>query len=134
LSLTAERDTRRLAEGHIFSYPVKAATKIYAGALVALNGGVAQGGAAATTLHAVGRAEETVDNSGGSDGDAQIKVRRGIFCFDNSTSTDAITMSQVGTACYIVDDHTVAKTDGSSARSVAGTVRFVDAAGVWVEI
>jgi hypothetical protein len=32
-----------------------------------------------------------------------------------------------------VDDQTVAKTDGSTTRSVAGIVRGVDTDGVWVE-
>ena len=36
--------------------------------------------------------------------------------------------------CYIVDDQTVAKTDGSSARSKAGTIVNVDDQGVWVRI
>jgi hypothetical protein len=34
---------------------------------------------------------------------------------------------------FIVDDETVAKTNGSSTRSVAGICRGVDAQGVWVE-
>jgi hypothetical protein len=34
----------------------------------------------------------------------------------------------------VVDDQTVAKTNGSSTRSVAGIVRQVDSDGVWVEI
>jgi hypothetical protein len=33
----------------------------------------------------------------------------------------------------VVDDQTVAKTNGSSSRSVAGIIRDVDADGVWVE-
>jgi hypothetical protein len=134
MALSADRDTKRFAEGHIFEYPVKAATKIYAGALVVLDAGKAKGGAAATGLIAVGRAEEQVDNSDGSDGDLTVKVRRGTFRYANSASTDAITMSEVGKTVYIVDDQTVAKTDGSSARSAAGICRFVDSAGVWVEI
>ena len=38
-----------------------------------------------------------------------------------------------GTA-YIVDDQTVAKTNGSSTRSAAGTIVDVDAQGVWVRV
>ena len=34
--------------------------------------------------------------------------------------------------CYVVDDETVAKTNGTNTRSRAGVVVDVDAQGVWV--
>ena len=37
--------------------------------------------------------------------------------FANSASGDLITAAEVGSDCYIVDDQTVAKTNGSSTRS-----------------
>jgi hypothetical protein len=40
----------------------------------------------------------------------------------------------IGNDCYIVDDQTVAKTNGTATRSIAGKIRAVDAQGVWVEI
>ena len=52
----------------------------------------------------------------------------------NSAAGDAITRAEIGDVCYIVDDETVAKTNGTSTRSAAGTIRDVDAQGVWVEI
>ena len=48
-------------------------------------------------------------------------------------SADAITLADVGSDCYIVDDQTVAKTNGTNTRSVAGKVFDVDADGVWVD-
>jgi len=63
----------------------------------------------------------------------QVAVRRGCFQFANSASTDALTNLDIGATCYIVDNQTVAKTDGSATRSKAGVVRSVDAGGVWVE-
>jgi hypothetical protein len=42
-------------------------------------------------------------------------------------------LADVGKQCYLVDDQTVAKTDGTNTRSPAGFVRDVDADGVWVE-
>ncbi len=54
--------------------------------------------------------------------------------YSNSTSTDAIAAAQLGQDCYMVDDQTVAKTSGSSSRSVAGRVWKVDSLkGVLVE-
>lgn len=107
---------------------------IYAGALVAINAnGFATPGATATTLKGFGRAEEQVDNSDGADGDVTVKVGREIYRFDNSAGGDEITLSDVGSDCYIVDDETVALTDGTGARSVAGKIHDVDALGVWVK-
>lgn len=62
-----------------------------------------------------------------------MTVRRGVFRWKDSRSSDAITTADWGKIVYIVDDETVAKTDGSAARSAAGVCRGVDLAGVWVE-
>jgi len=114
---------------------VAANAKIYQGALVALTAtGYATKGAVATTLRGVGVAAATVDNTGGADGALSVPVRRGVWLMLNSASTDQITAADIGTSCYIVDDQTVAKTNGSATRSVAGTVADVDSSGgVWVE-
>ena len=137
-ALTSERLTPKLGSGpmpDLVTLPVKASTKIYQGALVVMNSsGVALGGTTATGHIAVGRAETTVDNSSGSDGTLNITVRQGVFKFNNSTSTDAIAAAQIGTDCYIVDDNTVAKTNGTSTRSRAGKVIRVDSDGVYVQI
>ena len=42
--------------------------------------------------------------------------------------------ADVGADCYIVDDQTVAKTNGTNTRSVAGKIIAVDADGVWVKL
>lgn len=132
-ALSADRNTPFRANED-FSFPVAAAVKIYAGALVALNAtGYATPGAVATTLKAIGRAEEQVDNSLGADGDVTVKVRRGLFRFANS-GTDPIAVTDIGNDCYIEDDQTVAKTDGVGTLSIAGKIRDVDALGVWVEL
>lgn len=130
---TQDRDTKQ-RDTVSFEFPVKASSKIYAGTIVVIDSsGYALKGATATGLRAVGRAEEQVDNSSGSNGDKTVKVKRACFRFANSSSGDLITLADVGTDCYIVDDQTVAKTNGTSTRSVAGKVRDVDSIGVWVE-
>lgn len=133
-ALTADRRTPyRTAED--FEFPVAASTLIYAGALVCINtSNLATKGAVSTALKCVGVAQATADNSAGAASAIRVKVRRGCFRFANSASADAIALADVGADCYIVDDQTVAKTNGSASRSVAGKIRDVDADGVWVEI
>ncbi len=131
-ALTADRPTPKRTGMHL-SLPVAAATKIFAGAIVCVNtSNLAVKGAVSTTLKAVGVAKEQVDNTGAA-GEQRIEVERGVFQFANSSAGDLIALQDIGSQCFIVDDNTVAKTNGTSTRSVAGIVRDVDAAGVWVE-
>jgi hypothetical protein len=128
-ALTAERyQTRR--DGVDFNDPVAAATKIFAGGIVVLNAsGDAAPASTATGLVVRGVAQETVDNSGGAAGDLRVRTRAGIFKFANSAAADEITRADIGADCYLVDDQTVAKTDGTGTRSVAGKVVDVDSDG-----
>lgn len=131
-ALTQDRNTLR-REGQQLEPPVAAATKIYGGAIVAINAaGYAVPGATATTLKSAGVAERRADNTGGAAGDIRVKLRKGVHVFANSAAADAIALTDIGSDCYIVDDQTVAKTSASATRSVAGKVFDVDASGVWV--
>lgn len=129
-ALAKDRNTPK-KDGRLIGYPIAAAKKIYAGSLVVLSAGYAAPGSTALSLKAVGRANETVDNSAGAAGDKTVAVERGVFLFAQDSS---IAQADVGATCYIVDDQTVTKTDGSGTRSAAGTIRGVEAGGVWVEI
>ncbi len=130
---TTERLPIRRAADQL-SFPAAAGVKILAGTIVVGNAsGNAEPGTTATGKVGLGIAEQTVDNTSGSAGDLQVPIRRGCFRFANSGSTDAITNADYGSTCYVVDNQTVAKTNGSATRSPAGVVRGVDAAGVWVE-
>lgn len=134
-ALTAERDTLMHEIVHLDWLPVAATTKIWAGSICCANAaGYAVPGATATTLTAAGRAERTVDNLAGAAGDKKVEIRRGIFLFGNSAAADAIAIAERYDLCYIVDDQTVAKTDGTGTRSVAGRIVNVEPAGVWVHI
>lgn len=132
-ALTQERDTIR-RDGHQGAAPVAAATKIYAGSIACMSAaGFATKGATSTTLKALGMATQTADNSAGANGDIAVSYRRdGWFRFANSAAGDAIALADVGADAYIVDDQTVAKTNGTNTRSVAGVIRDVDASGVWI--
>ena len=131
-ALTGDRSTP-MRSGEAVVLPVAGTKKIYAGSLVARDAsGYATPGATATTLLGAGRAEAQADNSAGSSGDMTVEIRKGVFRFGNSSAGDAITRAEIGTDCYIVDDQTVAKTNGTGTRSVAGKVFDVDTDGVWV--
>lgn len=129
--LTGPRKTQQKM-GDDEAFGVAAGAVIYQGALVVLDGGWAEGGASGAGLVSVGVALSTVDNSSGSNGDAAVQIRKGIWKFDND-GTDPVTISDIGSDCFVVDDHTVAKTDDTGARSVAGKITNLDAGGVWVK-
>lgn len=134
MALTADRDVPR-TESRRFSDPVAAATTLYAGALAALD---ASGNAVPATATIAQRTRGVVqvraDNSAGAAGDIRAEIWRGTYRLGNSAGADLITVADIGAACYVVDDETVAKTDAAGTRPVAGTIRNVDADGVWVEI
>lgn len=133
MALAKDRNTKSRMCGN-WSYKVGTGVKIYAGALVALNAtGFLVPGSTATTLTAAGRAEVAVDNTSGADGAVRCEVTEGVFLFKNSAA-DPVVQADVGKDCYIVDDETVAHTNGTNTRSRAGKVREVEAAGVWVQL
>lgn len=133
VALTSESNTRtRIGDFRV--EPVAAAVKIWAGSLVMRNAaGYLTKGATATGCVGVGRAEKTVDNTGAA-GAVNVEYRTGSFLFANSAAGDLIVIADIGKACFIVDDQTVAKTDGTATRSRAGIVDAVEATGVWVRM
>ena len=145
--LKEDRNTP-MREGFSLVLGVRAAVRIYAGALVAINSeGYAVPAYEDTDLKGLGRAEFNVDNMDGGDDDQTVEVRKGVFRFDNH-KLDPVKIEHIGSDCYIVDDHTVAFTDkpgelrggevfrplddSTPKRGVAGEVFDVDASGVWV--
>lgn len=133
MPLTKDRNTP-MKDGELVSVPVAASSEIFAGSLVVANAsGYAAPGSTATGLTYLGRADEHVDNGAGAAGDAAVLVRRGkAFKWTNS-GTDPVTQAELGKTCYVVDDETVAASDGTGTRSAAGTVVGVDSDGIWVE-
>ena len=133
-NLTAPRDTSEIANGATsLVLPAKAKTTIYQGSIVAIGAdGYAIPGKKAASLKAAGRAEETVENTG-SDGDAVVRVKRGVFIFDNSgTAANKLSAADILGPCYIEDDQTVTKS--ATGTSIAGLVIRVDDEGVAVEM
>lgn len=133
-ALTEARTTPK-RDGKTFARGVAADAVIHEGALVCLSAtGFATPGAVATTLVADGLALSSVDNTDGANGAVTVEVEKGTFRFANSAAADAITAAEIGDNAYIVDDQTVAKTNGGATRSVAGRIVDVDAQGVWINI
>lgn len=132
-ALTAPRGTPE-AIGDTRRVPLPANGKIFQGALVQINAaGYAVPGSATAANVAIGRAEESVDNTGGANGDRGIDVKRGVFRYANSAAGDLIGRTEIGKTVYVVDDQTVAKTNNAGARPAAGMCIDVDAQGVWVQ-
>lgn len=132
-ALAKDRATKERS-GDLREPGVKAATRIFAGSMVALDAsGRAVPMAAALNLKGIGVSTEQVDNTAGADNAKRVRVRTGVFLFANSSAGDLITAADINADCYGVDDQTVAKTSGTNTRSVAGKVFDVDAQGVWVK-
>lgn len=132
MPLSKERDTPSQGTD-IRTAPLAAATRIFQGALAVIDAGYAKPGSTALNLIAVGRARATYDNSAGLIGAMTGEFDVGTFLFKNAAG-DPVVAADLGKDCFIVDDETVAKTNGGNTRSTAGKVRGVTTAGVWVEI
>lgn len=130
MALTGDRLTKH-RDGNRRYVPVKTGETIYNGAQVALDGdGLAVAGKTATGLVTIGVADERIENAVAG---SYINVRCGVFLMENSADTEAVSTADIGKDCYMVDDATVAKTNGTNTRSAAGKVFDVDSDGVWVK-
>jgi hypothetical protein len=116
-------------------FPVAASTIILMGVMVAVNqSGYLVEASADPSLRVIGRSEEYVDNSAGAAGAKTCKVKRGVFGWTNSATTQALSDLHVGRPCYAVDNQTVALRNPTGEYPYAGRVYDVDSDGlVYVE-
>lgn len=125
-ALAKNRDTKELGLGLsplVLVLPVTATKHIYAGSFVAMSAaGTFEPASTLTTLKAIGRATKEVDNSLSLSPAPTCEVETGIFLWGNSAAADAIANDDIGKSCYLVDDQTVALTDGTGTRSFAGKI------------
>ena len=132
-ALTGARNTVS-REGNNRVFPAKANAVGFQGGIAVLDStGHLIAGATATGLTAVGMLTDDYDATGLADGVLKPEVRQGEFLFDNE-GTDLVVVADTGKDCYIVDDQTVAKTDGTATRSICGKITEVTAQAVWVLI
>ena len=131
-ALTKDRATP-YRDGVEIEFPVAANIKIYAGSLVCANiNGYAVPAADTIGLRFLGVALEQADNTGGANGAKTVRLRRsGAFEFDAAS----ITQAMVGTAMYIVDDHTIDDASGPVNDIRVGVlVKYVADTKGWVDI
>lgn len=101
--------------------PLAANVALYAGAVVSVDtSGNARPGRTSTTDKVIGYSERNVSNAGGIAGAKETEgVSRGIIEMEN-LEADAVTVASIGRDVYLVDDQTVAATNGGNTRIVAG--------------
>lgn len=127
MALSRPRNTPR-RDPEFREFVVPAGVTAHQGGLAVLDAtGAVKPGSTALNLTAVGMFENSAVAG------ETVRVRRGCFCFSNS-GTDPVDATSVGKDVFIVDDETVAKTNGTNTRSRAGTCFAIDAAGVWVMV
>lgn len=132
VALTADRNTPELEPGERVGL-LGASQTIFNGSILMRNAsGHLIKGATATGSFGVGRAED--NGASTTAGVTPQRYRPGVFRFANSSAGDLIAVADIGAACYIVDDQTVAKTNGTNTRSPAGIIDGVDSLGVWVRM
>lgn len=121
-----------MKDAELIPLAVAAAAIIEAGKMVARNStGYAVEAADIAGLVVAGRADEAVDNSGGSDGDINVLVRRNkAFKYGNS-ATSPVTEAEIGKDVFVEDDETVAKEPGTNSI-IAGKCIGVESDGVWI--
>jgi len=129
-ALAKDRIVRKKGSGVLLPYPVAASTKIYAGAMVALNSGGYAVPAGDTASHkVVGVATTQVDNSAGSNGDLSVVIAAGIVVHFNAAS---ITQAMAGKKMFVVDDNTFDDGAGTNGISAGILAEYVGAAEGWL--
>ncbi len=130
-ALSQARNTAELHVGALhynFEREVASDNTVYAGGIAAQNSsGKAVPASDTANLVVLGRAEATVGAGG------KALIRTGVFLFDNGTRSEELTAADIGSAAFIVDDHTVGKVGGTN-KIPAGIVVDVTGEGVAVEI
>jgi len=138
-ALAADRILRRSGSSAVSmklkSLPVAASTTIYGGAIVAINqSGYAVPASADPSLFVVGVALAAADNSAGAAGAISVAIERGVFSFNNSSSTSALTDADIGRVCYAADDNTVARITAIGTLPPVGKCMGLDGSDVLVEV
>lgn len=125
--------------GSLIPVPLAALALVLQGtfAVVDANGfAVASADVGGADQSCIGIWDHSAENSG-ADGEVVACVRRKQqFLVSNSTA-DPVTQADLGAVVYVEDNQTIAKTDGTGTRSVAGYFMGFDLenpAYVWVEI
>lgn len=117
-----------------FQFPAAASRKLWCGTIALIDAAGNLTDVPALGQTCIGAFIATYDNSAGIAGAIKAKAKIGIYKFKNSAAADAIAEANRGADCFVVDNQTVALTDGNATRPVAGTIVQVDSDGVWVSM
>jgi len=115
---------------------LQASNVVYGGAIAAIDTSTGKIVPAtdSTGLQVVGCVASTSDNGGllaaNYSATRKVVANRGIFRWDNG---DSFTAADVGSMCYIEDDHTVQKVGSATYDIPVGIIVEVDSDGVWVD-
>ena len=135
-ALTTHKKTTRAGE-HLGDSPgkigAKAATINYRGGILVNDAGVGAPGRTAVGLVPLGITFQTVDNSAGAANAATVEYETGTFLFA-VLGADPVTAADIGNDVFIVDDQTIARTNGTSTRSRLGKLVSFDAEGAFVRV
>lgn len=129
-ALTKDRSTVR-RDGLTFRLGVAATAELFAGSMVALDAtGFAVPAADTAGLIVVGRAEESVDNGSGADGDLTIKVQEGVYLFASAGLDEA----DVGKPAFVSDDQTIVTTGATNNVHAGIIVAIESATEAWIRV
>jgi len=134
MTALTEDKSLQYTEGVELAFEVSAADTIYGGSFVCVAAdGYAVPGADTAGLIFQGVATEQVDNSGGSDGDEQVVLRRrGLI---KALLDTAITIANVGDNVFLVDDQTVDITAYTTHDIFCGIIAgYIDTTHAWIDI
>ncbi|RYE77873.1 MAG: hypothetical protein EOO74_06200 [Myxococcales bacterium] len=135
-ALTGPKKVWRLGE-HLGDSPgalgAKAATINHKGGIVVNDAGVAAPGRTALNLIPMGVCWQTADNSSGAANAMSVEFETGDFRFE-VLGADPVTAADIGNDVFIVDDQTIARTNGSGTRSRLGKLVKFDAEGAFVRV
>lgn len=126
-------------DGTLFPVALAASAIVLQGtfAVVGANGfALASAAVGGANQLCIGMWSEDAENTGANGAAVGLVCRNKQFLVANS-ATDAVTQAELGSHIYIEDNQTVAKTDGTGTRSVAGRFMGFDTeytTHVWVEI
>jgi len=129
-ALSANRNTPSAEIGRV-ELGVYTNVHIYAGAMVAVNAsGYAVPAADASGYNVIGRSTGEYDNEGGATDALEAKIDVGTFRWENAGDVSDVNLGDIA---YVVDDQTVSAATNGTYGVIAGVIRMVDSAGVWVD-
>lgn len=128
-ALTASR-MQREERWSLKKFTLASGQKAFKGGIACIDTstGTVKPGIVSTTLKRIGNFNEDVDATSGA---LPVNVRLDkewvVARFANDVAGTPVVAANIGSTCFILDDHTLSGSSGTSTRSVAGLVVDVDA-------